>query len=144
MVRVVHLSESIMYDYQTLLREHQLKATPQRTAILQAMEEEGHISIEKIYEKIKGLFPSLSLATIYKNMIAMQEQDIVKELKITGFKNRYEIKKMPHHHMVCQKCGSIVDVELDVTGELEALSKSHGFELTSIDLSLSGICQNCR
>ena len=133
-----------MYDYPTLLRQHQLKATPQRTAILQLMEAEGHISIETIYERIKGLFPSLSLATIYKNMIAMQEQGIVKELKIAGLKNRYEIQKAPHHHMVCQKCGTIVDVEIDVFGELETLSQSHGFELKDIDLSLSGICKDCR
>ena len=133
-----------MYDYPTLLRQHQLKATPQRTAILQLMEAEGHISIETIYERIKGLFPSLSLATIYKNMIAMQEQGIVKELKIVGLKNRYEIQKAPHHHMVCQQCGTIVDVEIDVFGELEALSQSHGFELKDIDLSLSGICKDCR
>ncbi len=133
-----------MYDYPTLLREHHLKATPQRTAILQVMAHEGHISIEMIYEKIKGLFPSLSLATIYKNMIAMQEQGIVKELKIAGFKNRYEIQKQPHHHMVCQKCGSIVDVEFDVAQALEGVSKSHGFELKQIDLSISGICDKCR
>jgi len=133
-----------MEHFQTLLRDHNLKATPQRGAILQIMEEAGHISIENIYEKIKATFPSLSLATIYKNIIAMKECDIIRELKIPGQKNRYEIKKEAHHHILCQKCGNIMDIEADVESSLKDISLKYDFDVTEISLSISGICRSCK
>lgn len=133
-----------MKQFQTLLREHNLKATPQRGAILRIMEEAGHISIEKIYEKIKASFPSLSLATIYKNITAMKECDIIRELKIPGEKNRYEIKKEPHHHVLCEKCGNIMDIEADVESALKDISLKYDFDVTEISLSISGVCRSCK
>ncbi len=133
-----------MQTFQTLLRDHNLKATPQRDAILRIMEDAGHISIEKIYETIKTAFPSLSLATIYKNIIAMQECDIIRELKIPGQKNRYEIKKEPHHHIVCKKCGNITDIETDVESSLKDISLKYDFDVSEISLSISGVCRSCK
>jgi Fur family peroxide stress response transcriptional regulator len=58
-----------MNDIKELLQKSKLKATPQRVAILKSIEKLGHASIEEIYEDIKENFPSISLATIYKNII---------------------------------------------------------------------------
>ena len=133
-----------MKTYLTLLREHDLKATPQRNAILKIMGESGHISIEKIYERIRSAFPSLSLATIYKNIIALQEKDIIRELKIPGEKNHYELKKEPHHHIVCQKCGTITDIDADMERSLKDISLKYNFDVSEISLSVSGICHTCK
>lgn len=133
-----------MKTFPTLLRENDLKVTPQRNAILKTMQEAGHISIEKIYETIRTTFPSLSLATIYKNIIALQEKDIIKELKIAGEKTHYEIKKEPHHHIVCQKCGTITDIDTDMERSLKDISLKYNFDVTEISLSVSGICHTCK
>ena len=133
-----------MENYHLLLRQHHLKATPQRSAILEVMGREGHITIEQIYTQIKQFFPSISLATIYKNMTAMQEQDVIRELKISGQKNHYELKKEPHYHMVCEQCGHITDIEADIERSLKDLSLQYGFEVSEISLSVSGVCRACK
>jgi len=63
----------IMNDFTNILREHHLKATPQRLAILENIFLYGHINIDKLYDKVKQKFHSISLATIYKNINAMSE-----------------------------------------------------------------------
>jgi len=58
-----------MTNYISLLKENDLKATIQRTSILQSIDKAGHINIDDIYEDVKKQYPTLSLATIYKNII---------------------------------------------------------------------------
>jgi len=53
-----------------LLKEYKLKVTPQRIAIVELLKEHGHLSIAKMYELMKRRFPTVSLATIYKNIMA--------------------------------------------------------------------------
>lgn len=52
--------------FEKILKQNNLKITPQRMAILKEIEKNGHISIEEIYENIKETHPSMSLATIYR------------------------------------------------------------------------------
>ncbi len=68
--------------FEKILKQNNLKITPQRMAILKEIEKNGHISIEEIYENIKETHPSMSLATIYKNLTSMQEARIIVEVKL--------------------------------------------------------------
>jgi Fur family peroxide stress response transcriptional regulator len=108
------------------------------------MEHEGHITVEALYEKIREFFPSLSLATVYKNMITLQEHHVVRELKISGQKNRYELKKAPHHHLVCHICGHITDIQTDIERPIKDLSLQYDFEIFEISLFVSGVCRACK
>ena len=63
-----------MTDYVTLLKENDLKATFQRINILDVIDKHGHMSVENIYDEIIKVHPSISLATIYKNIILMVEK----------------------------------------------------------------------
>lgn len=98
-----------------LLREHNLKATPQRMGILAIMHEFGHISIDNLYKEIKKEFDSISLATLYKNIHLMLDESLIKEVKISQHKSLYEIKKAPHAHQICPVCHSVHDSAIDET-----------------------------
>ena len=69
-------------NYENLLREHGLKVTPQRLGILSLMQQSGHVSVDDLYAEIKKQFPSVSLATMYKNINTMMNSSIVIEIKI--------------------------------------------------------------
>ena len=56
---------AITEGFEAILRKKHLKSTPQRVAILRQIQESGHISIEELYERIRKLHPSISLATVY-------------------------------------------------------------------------------
>jgi Fur family peroxide stress response transcriptional regulator len=126
-----------------LLKEHNIKITPQRLAIIQLMDEYGHISVRDIFEKIKESFPSLSLATVYKNINAMMENNFINELKIVGQDNKYELVKERHSHMICQNCGEIEDVMVDTSGLEKSIPAESGFNVSETSIQFFGICKKC-
>lgn len=132
--------------FKQILKDSNLKITPQRLAILKEIQNFGHISIDEIYENIKESNPSMSLATIYKNLTFMQEAKIVDEVKLPNQKQRYELTKKPHIHLVCEKCGSIVDMELEApVKELkESCSKVSNYTINDASIALIGVCVECQ
>ncbi len=131
-------------NYELLLRERNMKVTPQRIGILDIMYEDGHISIEDLYEKIKKNFSSISLATLYKNVNAMILVSLLKEVKIPNMKSKYEIVKTPHAHLLCESCESLEDIELDMDEINNLLSSKNSFKVHQTDLVFSGICSKCQ
>ena len=129
-----------------LLKDYQLKATFQRIQILEVIEKYGHIAIERIYEEVSRVHTSLSLATIYKNIILMVEKGVLTEVPIVGKKSKYEISKADHIHLVCTECGDVVDKMLDdVTVEQTLhVAEDSGFMLNHRQVNLYGICEKCR
>jgi len=133
-----------MNNFDLMLREHNLKATKQRIGILSIMQTKGHINIEDLYEKIKKSFPSISLATLYKNMHLMLEKKLLTEVNVKNTKALYEITKEEHAHLHCEKCNAVVDIDLNfapITGDIE---QDNGFLLKDTQVVFSGICRNCQ
>ena len=100
-----------MTNYTNLLKEYDLKVTPQRVAIVEELYNNGHMNIDDLYKKLLSKFPSVSLATIYKNINAMVEKVFLSEVKIPNSKSVYELVKTEHAHLVCSCCGYIEDID---------------------------------
>ena len=129
-----------MYNFNDILSKRSLKVTPQRLTILKIIDKYGHISIDDIFNEIKQLFPSLSLATIYKNIHALKDAGVLSEIHIKDAKPKFEIKKQPHGHFICKKCGNVFDFEIQNSCNPDLK------DIKSIDESeiyLYGICKNC-
>jgi len=133
-----------MNNYTEILRQHNLKATPQRLAIADTLHARGHISIENLYEVMIKKFNSISLATIYKNINLMMENSFIQEVKIPHAKSVYEITKENHSHLNCSTCGEVEDIFINIDSVIEDISKNTTFKIDSSDLVLSGICKNCQ
>ena len=131
-----------MTNYITLLKENDLKATIQRTSILKSIDHAGHINIDDIYEDVRELHPTLSLATIYKNIILMQQNHVIVEVPMNGEKSKYELVKDDHIHLICQACGEIQDTE--ITPQTKEALVIENFQLSSSQINLYGLCQSCQ
>ncbi len=135
-----------MADYASLLKESGLKATFQRMNILEVIEKSGHMSVEDIYEEVIKVHPSLSLATIYKNIILMMEKGVLVEVPIAGKKSKYELAKVDHIHLVCTECGEVEDkpciAETDKV--LHDLTDQEHFKLNKRQINLYGVCEKCQ
>ncbi len=129
-----------MHTIKELLANSTLKTTPQRLVILKEIEKRGHASIEEIYENVKMLFPTISLATIYKNINALQEENIITPV-CSPKKSRYEITKEPHAHFICKKCDMIEDIEFDES--INSIIESK-YPNSQKELYIYGICQKCQ
>jgi Fur family ferric uptake transcriptional regulator/Fur family peroxide stress response transcriptional regulator len=135
-----------MIDYITLLKKHNLKATFQRINILEIVDKNGHIDIDGIYEQIKQKLPTISLATVYKNILSMTQSSVLVEVPIVGKKSKYELKKADHIHLVCTKCGDVEDKDcIDITNNaLHSLTDKENFNLSTRQINLYGICHKCQ
>jgi len=132
-------------DYATLLKESGLKATFQRMNILESIENHGHMSIDSIYAKVVKAHPSLSLATVYKNIILMVEKGVLVEVPITGKKSKYELIKDDHIHLVCTECGEVEDRPHNVSADsiFSSMTRQENFRLSKQQINLYGVCSHC-
>jgi Fe2+ or Zn2+ uptake regulation protein len=131
-------------NYKQLLQTHQLKATPQRLAIMEHMGSRGHISIDELYTTIRAHFSTLSLATLYKNIHAMIGVNLVREVKLLGQKARYEIEKEPHAHVICKQCGELKDIHFDPTSLFDDALQASQYETHEVSVVISGLCPSCQ
>ena len=129
------------------LRDNGHKITPQRLAIVKILAESaGHPSVEDIHLQIMKDFPTMSLATVYRNIVLIKSLGEVLELGFPDGSNRYDGNKpFPHPHVICIKCKKIVDPDLVSLDELkqEIASETH-FEILNHRLDFFGICSDCR
>lgn len=130
-------------NYVELLKSHHLKVTPQRVCIVENLYKCGHLNIDELYNILKSNFASVSLATVYKNIHAMGEKELIDEIKIPNAKSVYELKKDEHSHLVCSKCNDIVDIELDTSSVFDEAQKQSGFILDKTTVVFNGICPKC-
>jgi Fur family peroxide stress response transcriptional regulator len=129
------------------LKENGYKLTPQRLAIVKILAvSEGHPSVEKIYAELQDDFPTMSLTTVYRNVMVIRSLGEVLELGFPDGSNRYDGNKpYPHPHVICLKCKKIIDLELtglkDMTKEV---SKKTGSKILHHRLDFFGMCSACR
>ncbi|BDY12387.1 Fur family transcriptional regulator [Hydrogenimonas cancrithermarum] len=127
-----------------LLKEHELKVTPQRLKIISMLEKHGHINIEDLYQEMLKEFPSVSLATIYKNINQMIENGLIQEVKLPQAKSVYELIKDPHLHMVCDRCHKVEDIVIGVEKIIEEAENLSGYKIEESFITLRGICPECQ
>ncbi len=135
-----------MTDYATLLKESGLKATFQRMQLLENIDKYGHMSVDDIYAEVIKTHPSLSLATVYKNIILMVENSVLVEVPIEGKKSKYELAKEDHIHLVCTECGEVEDKpHMPQTDTLlHMLTEGEHFKLQKQQINLYGVCEKCQ
>jgi len=128
------------------LRDNGQKITPQRLAIVKILaKSKGHPSVEDIHGEIKKNFPTMSLATVYRNIVLIKSLGEVLELGFPDGSNRYDGNKpYPHPHVICIKCKKVVDSNLGSLDDLkDEVAVETNFKILNHRLDFFGICSNC-
>jgi Fur family transcriptional regulator, ferric uptake regulator len=128
---------------QNLLKEKGLKSTNARVAVLDFLEEQRNPT--DVYSIAEELNQVADQATIYRILEILTKNGIVNRLEFGEGKYRYELQRDHHHHMICENCGSIEDVEGAFVEELEKeIKDKKGFRVKSHSLEFFGICSDCQ
>ena len=128
------------------LRAAGLRVTPQRRAILQALEASDRpLSVEDIRQRLEQ--HGSGVPTIYRNLqnfVAMGwAEPILGPDQIMRFVRCRS--SCPHHHLQCEGCGRTVEVETcGVEASLAGLQGASGFKVTRHHLQLFGLCPDCQ
>ncbi len=131
-------------SFRELCAEHGIAVTHQRQVLYETMQSMyGHPSPEEVFDAVKRRIPSISLATVYKNIHLFVESGVFRELSIHHGTLRVEMNKVPHHHLVCSVCKRISDLA-DEELPLQAPSMPGGFLVERISVDVIGICPDCQ
>ncbi|WP_428563138.1 MAG: Fur family transcriptional regulator [Solidesulfovibrio sp. DCME] len=125
-----------------------LKMTPQRRRILEVfLAEEGHVTSEELYQKVKQECDSIGQATVYRTLKLLADSGLAKAVEFGDGAMRYEILygQSHHDHLICEVCGVNVEVvDPSIERLQEEVARRHGFRLTAHKLYLYGICPDCQ
>ncbi|MEG6565800.1 Fur family transcriptional regulator [Thermoanaerobacterium saccharolyticum] len=137
-------------DIKENLKQKGLKLTTQRRAILDVIIEnrEKHLSSEEIYDLVKEKYPEIGLATVYRTLQLFDEMGIIYKLNFDDGRSRYELyhnEDHQHHHLICLKCGSVIEMEGDLLENLEeAIENTKNFQIIDHNVKFFGYCSKCK
>ena len=137
MLRVDYLEK-----YVKILKENNLKITPQRLIVLKYLgEHPTHPTTDKIYKDLKTNNPSLSKTTVYNSLETLEKYGVIQSITISGSERRYDFKHGMHHHFLCKNCGRIIDIDIECPNLGKMLECGHKVE--EVHGYFKGICKNC-
>ena len=122
-----------------------MAATHQRKVIFEAVvAAPGHYSPEQIYAVVRRRIPSVSLATIYKNLRLFVDTGLLREVSPHATTLRVDGNLESHHHLVCIRCKSVQDVAGDFV-DFKRLARQvpGGFDLKQPLVEVFGLCPRC-
>lgn len=123
-----------------------LAATHQRQVIYRVLaESEEHPNPEAIYRRVKEHIPTISLATVYKNIKTFVGMGLLQEVGSEAGSYRVDANLDRHHHLVCIRCKSVVDFydeRLDRVRATQAQPKN--FRIFRYQVEALGLCPACR
>lgn len=123
-----------------------LRLTPQRLMILAEIEaSESHISAEEIHRRIAERYPNVNISTVYRTLELLHRLGLVTETDLGEGRVRYHpADKGRHHHLVCEGCGAIIDLDDALLDPLkEELRRRYGFAAELKHLAILGRCEKC-
>ena len=128
------------------LSERGYRLTPQRIMILSAIEDsDRHISAEEIYTQIAAKYPHVNISTVYRTLELLERLGLVTKTDLGEGRVRYHpANKGYHHHLICQECGAIIDLDESVLASLKAtLLRECNFSANLRHLAIFGRCVKC-
>ena len=130
----------------SLLREKGFKVTPQRLAIYNMLAgTKSHPNAEMIFNGLQLMYPTMSLATVYKTMEILREIGLVQILNAGEDSFRYDADTRNHPHVRCIACGQVEDVEnIDSAGFVNQVSQGTKYNLTGQQFYFYGTCPDCQ
>jgi Fur family transcriptional regulator, stress-responsive regulator len=129
-----------------LLRSRGLRVTKPRLAVLAVLAEGGHLEVDEIAERVRGLLDSVSTQAVYDVLGALARAGLARRIEPAGSPARYEHRVGDnHHHVVCRGCGAVGDVDC-VVGAAPCLDPSNamGFVIDEAEVTFWGLCLSCQ
>ena len=136
--------------YQTMLgklQERGSRLTSHRLALLRLIAtSEEHPSAIQLHEKLRVQFPTVSLATIYKTLTLLKEEEEVLEIDLHNDSHYDGNKPYPHPHLICNRCGKIIDGDETLFFHTinQEIKEKFDFQVIHSQLLFYGVCRECQ
>jgi len=144
------------YKWRHRFQTHVSRWTLPREAILDLLSRTStHMSAKEIYDALSKVYPGIGLSTVYRTLDLLVRADFLNKMDIGDGQSRYEFKSdekdKHHHHLICVKCGKIIDYSDFLNEELGLMSKAekslarkYSFLVQDHNIDFYGLCKDCR
>lgn len=134
--------ERVAFDqWQEILKRHHMRVTPQRLAVLEAVQTLSHPDADEVYQYVVRLQPALSLATVYNTIDKLVQEGIVAVVYVDG-RRHYDLRTDSHYHLQCMRCRKLEDIIPKQDPVREVLPPAwHIYRKT---VSWIGLCPECQ
>lgn len=142
-------SEEVIDELKKIVKQKGLKYTEQREIVLSILiHATDHLSAEDVYNKIKTQYKesNIGIATVYRALSFLEEIDLITSITFGTEGKKYESNSKSHHdHLICTKCGKIVEfVDAEIEKRQDRVAKENKFIITSHSMQLYGTCADCK
>lgn len=141
---IVRTAENLFREF---LRDRGLKYTDEREDILGAvMGTDEHFEAEQLLFLMRQQNLRVGKATVYRTLKLLVECGIVKEVHFSNKQVHYEhtYGQDPHDHMVCRRCGRIIEFDAKDVARLRTLiAAEHRFHALAHRFQIMGLCETC-
>ena len=119
--------------------------TVQRKVILDAVGDlANHPSAEEVYEYVSEKNPTISKATVYRNLKQLSEAGELLRIENVEVADRYDHNCHEHYHFQCSKCKKVFDIQMEYIDDLEKMvHNDKGYMITGYNLIFKGVCPDC-
>ena len=127
------------------LRAHGGRVTTCRRAILETfLGIGGHVTAEMLTAKVQLNQPDVHESTVYRFLDELERLGVVDHVHLGHGPAVYHLASDVHHHLVCDRCGAVVEVPEDVFAALRTrLESDFGFSLQPRHFAVTGRCGAC-
>jgi Fur family ferric uptake transcriptional regulator len=126
------------------LRRVGQRVTPQRLVILGALRPGAHLSADDVFTRVEPLLPGVNRSTVYRTLELFRDLGLVSETDLGGGARQFELIDDPHHHLICHRCGAILELDDDLVDPLrEGIRDRYGFVPAIDHLAVFGFCAEC-
>jgi Fe2+ or Zn2+ uptake regulation protein len=134
-----------MAELSELLHERGMRVTSQRLLIERVLREHGgHLTAEQVHELVGPALPGVTQQTVYSTLALLADLGVARRVAAPGPSTRFEAVGADHHHMICERCGAIEDLEARVPlGAAARAARDSGFVPASAGVTVLGLCARC-
>ncbi len=135
-----------MDAFKAMCRQAGLKITPQRMAVYKTLAEStDHPSAEMVFRKVRKIFPNISLDTVNRTLLMLNELGAAFVVEGLGGPKRFDGNLKNHHHFKCVECKRIIDFYHEPFDDIRVPAGiSQKFTVLRRIVHLEGICDECQ
>lgn len=132
--------------FKEICKRSGLKVTPQRLEIYRIlMDSKDHPSADTVYKRIRERFPSVSLDTVNRTLLTLNEVGAAFIVEGTGEVRRYDAGLHDHQHFKCVKCRRIIDFHYEPFDNVDIPSEvAEKFLVLRKTVYFEGLCEKCK
>ncbi len=129
-----------------MFRERGGRVTAPRRAIITALlDAGGHVTADELASTVQAAHPDVHTSTIYRCLGSLEELDVVDHVHLGHGRAVYHLADETHQHLVCEECGTVVEVPEAVFSSLAtSVRKRFGFTVEARHFAVTGRCASCQ